>query len=279
MATKRLLGVFAHPNDEGTISGTLLHYSALGVETALIYATRGEVGDIADQTLATPDTLGEVREAEMHAAADILHVQNLSFLGYRDSGITGSPENQNPRAFMRARPADVIGKLVAIIRQFRPHVMITFDEAGGYGHPDHIAIYKYATGAFHAAADEVQYPELGPAHTVAKLYYSSFARRQLMMMSEWLEDQAYEGFVKDLNVEQLGLADDQISVLLDVERYLDAKIASWEQHRTQMSSITPFSLLSPELQRKMRSSEYFQLVASRVGYDTVGENDLFAHIL
>ncbi len=278
MATKRLLGVFAHPNDEGTISGTLLHYSALGVETGLIYATRGDVGDIADQTLATPDTLGEVREAEMRAAADILHVHNLSFLGYRDSGVAGSPENQDPRAFMRAHPADVIGKLVAIIRQFRPHVMITFDEAGGYGHPDHIAIYKYTTGAFHAAADEVQYPELGPAYAVAKLYYSSFARRQLMMMSEWLEDQAYEGFVKDLNVAQLGLADDQISVLLDVERYLDAKIASWEQHRTQMRAITPFSLLPPELQRKMRSSEYFQLVASRVGYDTVGENDLFAHI-
>src|SRR5713226_8974309 len=176
MSTKRLLGVFAHPDDEGTMSGASLEYSTLGVETGLVCATRGEVGEIADPTLATPENLGEVREGEMRAAAEVLGVHNLWFLGYRDSGMEGTPENEDPRAFAQANAAEVVGKLVAIIRQFRPQVMVTFDETGGYGHPDHIAIYRHTTSALHAAADAVQYPELGPAYSVSKLYYTSFPR-------------------------------------------------------------------------------------------------------
>ncbi len=278
MSTKRLLGVFAHPDDESVMSGALLHYGAAGVETGLIYATRGEVGEIADPSLATPETLGQVREAEARAAAAVLGVQNLWFLGYRDSGMAGTPENDHPDAFVRARAAQVIGKLVAIIREFRPQVIVTFDESGGYGHPDHIAIYKYTTGAFHSAADGVQYPELGPAHAASKLYYTAFGRRQLFMIFEWLVGQGYEGFMKDMNLDQMGLADDQINVLLDVERWYEQKTRGWEQHRTQLSSNTPLGLLPQELLRKVRGSEYFELIASRVGHDNIGENDLFAHV-
>src|SRR6266581_328469 len=162
MSTKRLLGIFAHPDDEGTMSGAMLQYSISGVETGLVCATRGEVGEIADPALATPENLGEVREGEMRAAAEVLGVHNLWFLGYRDSGMAGTPENQDPRSLAQANAAEVVGKLVAIIRQFRPQVMVTFDESGAYGHPDHIAIYRHTTSAFHAAADAVQYPELGP---------------------------------------------------------------------------------------------------------------------
>ena len=279
MSTKRLLGVFAHPDDEGMISGALLHYNMSGVESGLVYATRGEVGEISDPILATPDNLGEVREKEMRDAAEVLDVRNLWFLGYRDSGMAGTPENQDPRAFAQASAAAVIGKLVAIIRQFRPQILITFDETGGYGHPDHIAIYKYTTGAFHAAADAVQYPELGPAHTVSKLYYSSFARRHILMMADWLQAQSYEGVFKDLDITQLGLLDEQINVLLDVEPWYEAKARSWAKHRTQMNPNTPLARLPEELQRKWRSTECYQLAASRVGPDIVGENDLFAHIL
>src|SRR5581483_4221276 len=204
MATKRLLGVFAHPDDEGTMSGAMLFYGAQGVETGLICATRGEVGEIADPELATPENLGQVREEEMKSAAAVLGVRNLWFLDYRDSGMAGTAENSDPRAFAQVGAADVAGKLVAIIRQFRPQVMVTFDETGGYGHPDHIAIYKYTTGAFHAAADAAQYPELGPAHAVSKLYYSSFARRHILMMADWLQAQNYEGVFKDFDINQMG---------------------------------------------------------------------------
>src|SRR6266478_6315442 len=152
MSTKRLLGLFAHPDDEGTMSGALLQYGALDVETGLVCATLGEVGELADPSLATP-------------------------------------ENQDPRAFAQVSGAEVVGKLVAIIRQFRPQVMATFDETGGYGHPDHIAIYRHTTSAFYAAADAVQYPELGPAHGVSKLYYTAFPRSAVQAIGEWMRSQ------------------------------------------------------------------------------------------
>ena len=278
MSDRRLLGIFAHPDDEDLIAGALLYYHSLGVETGLVCATRGEVGDIADSVLATPENLGQVRENELRAATEMLHVDHLWFLGYRDSGRAGTAENQDRSALIQARGAQVIGKLVAIIRQFRPQVIITFDETGGYGHPDHIAMYKYATGAFHSAADGVQYPELGPAHAATKLFYVSFARRQIMMMTEWLQDQAYEGFVRDLDVENMGFAEDQIDVMLDVERWQEIKAEAAHKHLTQMHSNTPFSLLPYDLQRRWRSTESFQLVTSRVGPDTIGDNDLFAHV-
>src|SRR5437016_12755963 len=116
MSTKRLLGVFAHPDDEGTMSAASLQYSTLGVETGLICATRGEVGEIADPALATPENLGTVREGEMRAAAEVLGVRHLWFLDYRDSGMAGTAENEEPRAFANASSAEVVGKLVGIIR-------------------------------------------------------------------------------------------------------------------------------------------------------------------
>ncbi|GAC1394420.1 MAG: mycothiol conjugate amidase Mca [Ktedonobacteraceae bacterium] len=279
MSTKRLLGVFAHPDDEGLMSGALLHYGAAGVETGLIYATRGEVGEIADPTLATPENLGQVREQEMRTAAKALHVDNLWFLDYRDSGMAGTPENQDPRAFVRVRLADAVGKLVAIIRQFRPHVIVTFDESGAYRHPDHIAIYQHTTSAFHAAADGALYPELGPAHATAKLYYTAFPRSAITIISEWLGTQEDYGSVfKGLDPNTLGLPDEQIAVRLNVEKWQEAKARSWAMHRTQMSPNTLMAQIPEELQRRWRSLECYQLVTSRVGPDVLGENDLFARI-
>lgn len=278
MSTKRLLGVFAHPDDEGTMSGALLQYSTLGVETGLVCATRGEEGEIADSALATPENLGQVREGEMRAAAEVLGVHNLWFLDYRDSGMAGTPENANPHAFAQVRAAEAVGKLVGIIRQFRPQVLVTFDETGGYGHPDHIAIYRHTTSAFHAAADAVQYPELGPAHSVAKLYYTAFPRSAVQAMGEWMQSQQYEGSFSGLDPEKLGKPDELVSVWLNVEQWQATKDRSWAMHRTQMDPNNFMAQLPPEILRKWRSRECYQLAASRVGPDVPGENDLFAHI-
>src|SRR5947209_15084977 len=114
MSTKRLLGVFAHPDDEGTMSAASLQYSTLGVESGLVCATHGEVGEIADPALATPENLGQVREGEMREAAKVLGVHHLWFLDYRDSGMAGTSENDDPRAFIHIGAAEVVGKLVAI---------------------------------------------------------------------------------------------------------------------------------------------------------------------
>lgn len=278
MADKRLLGVFAHPDDEGSIGGALLHYNLLGVETGLVYATRGEVGQVSDPLLATQENMGQVRESELRAALGVLSVPHLWFLDYRDSGMAGSPANQHPQALMNAGPADVIGKLVVIIRQFRPQVMITFDETGGYGHPDHIAIYKNTVGAFHSAADSVQYPEAGPAHAISKLYFTSLSRRQFETLAEWMQGQDAEMF-KGKVPSEMGIPDDRISVMLDVERWQDIKAAAQAMHRTLLYPNNAMLSLPHELQRKWRSTEIYQLAASRVGPDMMGENDLFARVM
>ncbi len=280
MATKRLLGVFAHPDDEGMMSGALLHYSEADVETGLIYATRGEVGEIADPALATPENLGQVREQEMRKAAKALHVSNLWFLDYRDSGMAGTPENQDSRAFVRVHLADAVGKLVAIIREFRPQVIVTFDESGAYGHPDHIAVYQYTTSAFHAAADDALYPELGPAHATSKLYYTAFPRSAIASISEWLEGREdYGNVFKELDPSTLGLSDEQIQVRLNVEKWQEAKAHSWAMHRTQMNPNTLMAQIPEDVQRRWRSLECYQLATSRVGTDVIGENDLFARVI
>jgi LmbE family N-acetylglucosaminyl deacetylase len=278
MSIKRLLGIFAHPDDEGTMSGALLKYSTLDIETGLVCATRGEVGEIADPALATPETLGEVREGEMREAAEVLGVHNLWFLGYRDSGMAGTPENQDPRSLAQASAAEVVGKLVGIIRQFRPQVMVTFDETGAYGHPDHIAIYRHTTSAFYAAADAAQYPEHGSAHMVSKLYYTAFPRSIIKQMGEWMKSQNYEGSFRNLDPEKLGIPDELISVRLDVGPWYDTKGRSWSMHRTQMDPNNPIAQLPEEILRRWRSNEYYQLAASRVGSDVEGENDLFARV-
>jgi LmbE family N-acetylglucosaminyl deacetylase len=278
MSTKRLLGIFAHPDDEGTMSGAMLQYSISGVETGLVCATRGEVGEIAEPSLATPENLGEVREGELRAAAEVLGVRNLWFLGYRDSGMAGTPDNEDPRSFAQASAAEVVGKLVGIIRQFRPQVIVTFDETGGYGHPDHIAIYRHTTSAFYAAADAVQYPEHGSAHMVSKLYYTAFPRSFVRQIGEWMRSQNYEGSFRNLDPEKLGIPDELISVRLNVEPWLETKNRSWSMHRTQLNTNTPITQLPEEIQRRWRSHEYYQLAASRVGPDVAGENDLFARV-
>ena len=276
MSTKRLLGVFAHPDDEGFVGGALLHYHSLGVETGLVYATRGEVGEIFDPVLATSENLGQVREAEMRAAADVLGVQHLEFLSFRDSGMAGTPANEDPRALINAGAAAVIGELVAVIRKFRPQVMVTFDETGGFGHPDHMAIYRNTVGSFHAAADAEQYPEAGQAHAVSKLYYSSYTRWQFVTLAEWVgqESEVFKG----KNPQEIGIPDDKVSVLLDVESWQDIKARARAMHRTQINPNNAVLSLPEDMQRKWRSTEFYQLAASRVGPDVMGENDLFARV-
>jgi len=208
----------------------------------------------------------------------VLGVHNLWFLGYRDSGMAGTPENQDPRAFAQANAAEVVGKLVPIIRQFRPQVIVTFDESGAYGHPDHIAIYRHTTSAFYAAADAVQYPEHGPAHMVSKLYYTAFPRSFIREMGTWLQSRNYEGSFSNLDPEKLGIPDEQISVWLNVEPWVETKNHSRSMHRTQTDPNNAMARLPEEMRRRWRSYEYYQLAASRIGPDVAGENDLFARV-
>lgn len=159
---RTLLAVFAHPDDESFGTGGLIALrSSMGDRVALVTATRGEAGEISDPALADRDNVGQVREAELRAAADVLGVGELTILGYRDSGMEGTDDNSHPNAFASAPAEEVIARLVGIMRRLRPEVVITFDETGGYGHPDHIAANRFTTAAFGASGDPSKYPDEG----------------------------------------------------------------------------------------------------------------------
>ena len=151
--TKRAIAAFAHPDDETfSVGGTLARAVSLGWRVTTICATRGEVGEIAPGTAATPETLGAVREQELRVACAALGVTDVRFLGHRDSGMDGTPENKDPRAYVNAMDDEVVEELSTIFREDPPAVVFTFDESGIYGHPDHKAIHRHATAAFDRAA-------------------------------------------------------------------------------------------------------------------------------
>jgi len=171
-----LMAVFAHPDDE--TFGTGERWPAMGPTPACGCAGVCDPGrSRRDQRsqLATPERLGEVREQELRCACQKLGVDDVFFLDYRDSGMAGTPENRHPRALAMADEGEAVGKIVAYIRRERPEVVVTFDENGGYGHPDHMAIHRFTKSAFAAAADPAMYPEQLQAgllpHRAQKLYY------------------------------------------------------------------------------------------------------------
>ncbi len=155
MSKRTLLAVLAHPDDESFgMGGTLALYASQGVEVHLICATRGEVGDVAPELLADYSSVGELRESELRCAAGYLGLAGVHFLGYRDSGMPGSPDNRHPQA-LAAQPVDEVAEKVAeYIARLDPQVVLTFDPIGGYRHPDHVAIHNATVRAFEMTARE-----------------------------------------------------------------------------------------------------------------------------
>jgi len=261
MSSRTLLAVFAHPDDEsfGT-GGTLAHYAAQGVRVALVCATRGEAGEISDPALATPETLGTVREAELRCAAQALGIADLVFLGYRDSGMAGSPDNEDPRAFINAEAEEVVRRLVGIIRRLRPQVVITFEPNGGYGHPDHIAIHRHTVAAFHAAADPARYPDQGPPWQPARLFYTAIPRSVFVRMRGRMAALGMDTSDLDRILERRrGWSDEQVHVVLDVTGAVEAKWAAIRCHRTQIGPGHLFRRLPEAEMKRLMSRESYEL--------------------
>jgi len=182
-ATRRLLAVFAHPDDESFgPGGTLALYARQGVEVHLICATRGEVGAAPPHLLDGHTDVASLRESELRCAAGHLGLTGVHFLGYRDSGMPGSADNRHAQALAAAPIEDVAQRLVWYIRRLGPQVVITFDPIGGYRHPDHIAIHRATVMAFDQAADASFLPQAGPPHLADKLYFAAFPRRAMRWM-------------------------------------------------------------------------------------------------
>jgi N-acetyl-1-D-myo-inositol-2-amino-2-deoxy-alpha-D-glucopyranoside deacetylase/mycothiol S-conjugate amidase len=180
MAT--LLFVGAHPDDESFgPGGALAEYAVRGHQVIYACATRGEAGSADAEFMVGFGEPGDMRWAELTAAAQALGLAEVVHLGYRDSGMPGSAANADPRAQINAPLDEVAERVVAVIRRVRPAAVITFDPIGGYRHPDHIHIHRATVLAFNAAGDAAKYPGAGPAFTPQRLYYTVFPKGLLRL--------------------------------------------------------------------------------------------------
>jgi LmbE family N-acetylglucosaminyl deacetylase len=268
---QRLMAIFAHPDDEGAIGGTLARYADWGVEVQLVCATRGEVGEISDPSLGTRETLGEVRQQELIDACDILGVDRIGFLDYRDSGMVDTPENNDPRAFVQADEAQAIGRIVEFIRAWQPDTVITFEPFGWYGHPDHIAASRLATAAFHAAGDDSAYPESGAVWQAEALYYTMIPSCRFTQMAEAASVYGIdmEDFGRSPRDEQLA-ADAQITHILDVRAYSKRRLDAMLTHRTQFGAESLFRKIPLALFDQFFGEDHFiQVVPHSPGNGTI----------
>jgi N-acetyl-1-D-myo-inositol-2-amino-2-deoxy-alpha-D-glucopyranoside deacetylase/mycothiol S-conjugate amidase len=277
-ARRTLLAVHAHPDDECiSTGGVLARYAAEGARTVLVTCTDGAVGEISDPSLASPENLAEVRSRELDESVRILSVGRLVKLGYRDSGMAGTSDNDNPAAFQQADLEEAIGRVVRVVREERPQVIVTYDERGGYGHPDHIRAHDVAVAAFARSGEAGLYPEAGPAWTPSKLYYAVFQRSAARRFAERLRAAGIEtpfSETQEQNQEDppFGVDDDRVTTFVDVSAYVQPKRAALEAHRTQMGPEQFFMKLPQNLFAEAFGQETFQRAA---GEGPTPESDLF----
>jgi LmbE family N-acetylglucosaminyl deacetylase len=182
-STRTLIFAGAHPDDETFGMGaTLAKYAAEGVKVYYVCCTGGEAGTVEPQYLKGYQSIFDLRQAEMKGAAQVLGLAGVIYLGYRDSGMQGSEDNKNPAALVNAPLDEAAGRMVKILRELRPQVVITHDPSGGYNHPDHIATYQLTLKAFTAAGDKALYPQFGAPYQPQKLYYGVRSHRVLKVM-------------------------------------------------------------------------------------------------
>ena len=263
-----VLAVFAHPDDEGFgCGGTLAALVAGGHRVTLICATNGDVGEISDPALATPETLPSVRQGELRAAMDLTGILDVRFLNYRDSGMPGWEDNEHPRSLFQAPAETVVGQVAAVIRELRPDIVITHDPTGGYGHPDHVTICQRTEAAVEDCRDG---DGNGPL-----LYYVCFPRSFFQLMwNKMVELGLRPPFSAD-DTEALGTPDEEVTTTVNVRRYVALKKESLERHRTQIERDGPFSKLPQDFMDDIMSSEFFQLVSSKGGQT----QDILAELL
>ena len=275
-----LLAVFAHPDDESFgIGGTLAKYAAEGVKVSLICATGGEEGEINDPSLGTKEQIAEIRERELRCACDVLGITELHLLGYRDSGMAGTPANDDPRSLVQADPYETVGKIVRLMRQIRPQVVVTFEEGGGYGHPDHKAIHRHTKAAFYAAGDPTQYPEhpaegLEP-YAPKKLYYTAFPRSAFQKLIQTAKEMGLELPFGDIDLESVGMPDEYCNTHVDVSAYLEVKEQARNCHRSQIAPDSLFTLIPAELRRQFMHTDCFACEGKMLEEGECPADDLF----
>jgi mycothiol S-conjugate amidase len=282
-----LLQVHAHPDDEASKgAGTTAKYAAEGVHNVLVCCTGGEAGDILNPAVddpGSPEAMYELRMAELRESVRVLGYASLRLLGYRDSGMPDTEENARPDNFANAPLDEAVGRLVKIIREERPQVIVTYrEDRSFYPHPDHIRVHEISVPAFDLAGDPEAYPDAGEPWQPLKLYFVSWsiarvkalheaylARGEESVYATWFE----RGFAKDRT--------DDFTTLIDVGDYLAKRRASLLAHRTQVDPEGHWMRLPDDVIRQVFPWEEFTLARSLVDNrvpEGEFEDDLFAGV-
>jgi N-acetyl-1-D-myo-inositol-2-amino-2-deoxy-alpha-D-glucopyranoside deacetylase len=278
----RALLVHAHPDDETINNGaTMALYAAMGAQVTLVTCTRGEEGEILTPELShlassDTDALGEHRETELANAMQALGITDFRFLAqgegrYRDSGMMGTEVNNRSDVFWQADLEEAADHLVKIIEEIKPHILITYDEIGGYGHPDHIQAHRVAMRA--SEKSDWQIP---------KIYWNTMPKSVLAESMAKMKELGSDFFGAD-NVDDLPFAKDDsfVTTLIDGNSYVEAKMAAMKAHHTQISLDGPFFALSDNLGLQVWGNEYYTLVKGEKSapFDSNGrEADLFSGV-
>lgn len=291
---KRILLVHAHPDDETIVTGaTMAKYAAEGALVTLVTCTLGEEGevlvpDLAHLAASAEDGLGQQRIDELAVACEALGVADHRFLGgpgrWRDSGMMGLSTNSAPGAFWQADLDEATAELVAIFREVRPQVVITYNENGDYGHPDHIQAHRVAVAAYDAADDPARFPDAGVPWQASKLYYVATPYSALQEMIDKLRDHpaAAEFWGPEVTSAAelgVGVPDEVVTTRIDGREHIDAKMAAMRAHKSQIAVDGPFFALADGIGKAAWGIEHFQLVRGRRGPGDGAqrwESDLFA---
>ncbi|HLS49816.1 MAG TPA: mycothiol conjugate amidase Mca [Actinomycetaceae bacterium] len=276
------MAVHAHPDDESSKgAGTMARYVSEGHRVRVVTCTGGERGDILNPRLENAEAIKSdmtaYRRKEMAAAAAILGVEHV-WLGFVDSGLPqGDPPPPVPEGSFALEPMDVVvGALVREVREFRPHVMTTYNEIGGYPHPDHIRTHEISVAAYEAAADPDQYPEHGEPWTVSKLYYDvHFSRRRIEAISAAMRERGLVSPFDDWLDRRSERPERTVTTRVRCEEFFAKRDEALLAHATQIDPDGFFFGVPRDIEREVWPVEEFELARSRIEVD-LPEDDLFA---
>jgi mycothiol S-conjugate amidase len=233
-----LLAIHAHPDDESSKgAGTIARYAADGVRCVLVTVTGGEAGDILNPALDTPDVkarLTELRHEELMTAAKILGYEDVIELGYRDSGMPDTDSNAHPDALANADFAEVLGRIVTIVRRERPAIVLGYDDHERYPHPDHLVVHRLSLEVFDAAADGDRFPDAGPPWQIERVYAPVFTVRRIRTLHEAALERGLESPFERWMDSLEDAADEEPLVRVDVGPWVEVGREALRAHRTQV---------------------------------------------
>lgn len=276
------MAVHAHPDDEASKgAGTVAKYSGEGARCVLVCCTDGGAGDILNKALDTPennDNIVAIRRAELDKSAEIIGYDRVAMLGYLDSGMPDMPENAHPDNFANAPLDEAVERLVKLIREERPHVIITYsDHQTGYLHPDHLRVNDISIPAFHAAGDPEAFPDAGEPWQPLKMYYTAWSKERVVLTHEkCLEVNGESPFPEDWMDRES--EDHLITAKINTEAYWDNRCDALLAHATQVDPNESFWFPLP---RPIAAAVYpyddYELAMATIDVDEM-EDDLFAGI-